>query len=267
MPNQYTVAKATIDKAPNNKPYKIEAITEFPRSYRNVSPANGRLWAEEGMDLAVKTTNADRRVVADWVLSKDQRRNMPPLSLFVETRSRPIVFAAFVLACAYDVYPNKVVGLKEVHNAYEAMHRTAMDSRCPRVAAWVLGCSLRVASNPAVPRPKANETPMLTVVPPIEAEIPEEFGSKAEVEPTDVSKMQEEIHFLASTVDTLSAQMATLVEVVRSLAETVQTLKARDNVLIYPPNNGGVTLAQLAEVGMEIHLVPTYDQKTGGGVR
>ena len=270
MPNQYTVAKAAGDKALNNKPYKIETITEFPRSYRNVSPANGRLWAEEGMGLAVKTSITDRKVIADWVLSKDQRRNMPPLSLFVETRSKPIVFSAFVLACVYDVYPDKVVGLKEIHTAYAAMHRTSMDSRCPRVAAWVLGCRLRVASSPAVPDRKT----ALSVVPPIEAEIPEP-EIKAEIpepapatDPIDVSRMQEEIHFLASTVESLSAQMVTLVGVVRGLAETIKTLKAHDNVIPYPASgNGSVTLAQLAEVGMEIHLVPTYDQKTGGGAR
>ena len=273
MPNQYTVAKA-----PNHKTYKIEVVTSFPASYHNVSPENGRLWAEEGMGLAVKTANTDRKVIANWVLSKDQRRNMPPLSLFVETRSKPIVFAAFVLACAYDVYPDKVVGLKEIHNAYEAMHRTTMDSRCPRVAAWVLGCSLRVANNAATPKTddaprktKRETKPVLTVVPPVEAEILEEFGTRGEAEleadPTDVSKMQEQIDFLTSAVNAMSEQMVAMVAVIRKLTEAAQAFKAAERTA--PPSgaNEGVTLAQLALVGMEIHLVPTYNQTTNGGAR
>lgn len=237
MPNQYT-------RKHDNAFHKVEAITEFPPSFKNVSPEAARKRAHIGAELAANLSADQQRQIADWVLSNDQRRNAPPLSLFVNTRSKPVVFCAFVLSAVLAAYPNgKPVGMKELHTAYAVMHRTSLDSRCVRIAAWALDGKplIRFADPIHIKGAKrGHEVPE----PPVEVPAP-----VVEESPNEVALLREEVKSLTEIVDTLSKQLEELTRVSVALAKRQN---AKTDVL----NGHGVTLAQLAEVGMEIRLVP-----------
>lgn len=275
MPNQHT-------RKHDNAHHKIEVITEFPSSFKNVSPENGRKRAEIGAELAANLSADQQKKIADWVLSTDQRRNAPPLSLFVSTRSKPVEFCALVLSAVLAAYPNgKPVGMKELHTAYAVMHRTSLDSRCVRIAAWALGSkSLIRFADPTHAKGvrrghKAPEPPVEVPSPVVEEPPVVEVPSPVVVEesPNEVALLREEVKSLAEIVDTLSKQLGELTRASVALAKRQDakpsviglavdevTRVARDvarDVL----NGHGVTLAQLAEVGMEIRLVPAGGAK------
>lgn len=237
MPNQYT-------RKHDNAFHKVEAITEFPPSFKNVSPEAARKRAHIGAELAANLSADQQRQIADWVLSNDQRRNAPPLSLFVDTRSKPVEFCAFVLSAVLATYPNgKPVGMKELITAYAVMHRTSLDSRCVRIAAWALeGKPLIRFADPIHIKgaKRGHEVPE----PPVEVPAP-----VVEESPNEVALLREEVKSLTEIVDTLSKQLEELTRVSVALAKRQN---AKPDVL----NGHGVTLAQLAEVGMEIRLVP-----------
>lgn len=242
MPNQYT-------RKHDNAFHKVEAITEFPPSFKNVSPEAARKRAHIGAELAANLSADQQRQIADWVLSNDQRRNAPPLSLFVDTRSKPVEFCAFVLSAVLATYPNgKPVGMKELITAYAVMHRTSLDSRCVRIAAWALeGKPLIRFADPIHIKgaKRGHEVPE----PPVEVPAP-----VVEESPNEVALLREEVKFLAEIVDTLSKQLA---ELTRASVVLAKRQDAKPGVL----NGHGVTLAQLAEVGMEIRLVPAGGAK------
>ena len=237
MPNQYT-------RKHDNAFHKVEAITEFPPSFKNVSSDAARKRAKIGEELAANLAADQKRQIADWVLSSDQRRNAPPLSLFVDTRSKPVEFCAFVLSAVLATYPNgKPVGMKELITAYAVMHRTSLDSRCVRIAAWALeGKPLIRFADPIHIKgaKRGHEVPE----PPVEVPAP-----VVEESPNEVALLREEVKSLTEIVDTLSKQLEELTRVSVALAKRQN---AKTDVL----NGHGVTLAQLAEVGMEIRLVP-----------
>ena len=237
MPNQYT-------RKHDNAFHKVEAITEFPPSFKNVSPEAARKRAHIGAELAANLSADQQRQIADWVLSNDQRRNAPPLSLFVDTRSKPVEFCAFVLSAVLAAYPNgKPVGMKELITAYAVMHRTSLDSRCVRIAAWALeGKPLIRFADPIHIKgaKRGHEVPE----PPVEVPAP-----VVEESPNEVALLREEVKSLTEIVDTLSKQLE---ELTRATVVLAKRQNAKPDVL----NGHGVTLAQLAEVGMEIRLVP-----------
>lgn len=244
MPNQHT-------RKHDNAFHKVEAITEFPPSFKNVSSDAARKRAKIGEELAANLAADQKRQIADWVLSSDQRRNAPPLSLFVDTRSKPVEFCAFVLSAVLATYPNgKPVGMKELITAYAVMHRTSLDSRCVRIAAWALeGKPLIRFADPihikgAKNGHKVPEPPVEVPEPPVEVPAP-----VVEESPNEVALLREEVKSLTEIVDTLSKQLE---ELTRATVVLAKRQNAKPDVL----NGHGVTLAQLAEVGMEIRLVP-----------
>ncbi len=244
MPNQYT--KAT-------QGYVIERDIPFPSSLKTLIPDRAKQRAENAAAEASLLPSKDRKHIVNWILSSDQRRNMPPLSIFANTRGKPIEFCAVILACVREDHPSEVVLARSLFNAYTAMHRAAIDTRMVRIAAWALGVPLKHSEAQArankmrhqgavIPSDQTETVPEAEVV----SLVPPDANGNPETD-AELTRLRSDVEFLSGVVDTLSSQLETLMNAVRALTERA----------LAPNPTQGVTLAQLALAGMEIHIVPS----------